>query len=99
MHCTGPAAAGMQRGGLQRSVAILLRNIGVERFRRSMHQVTGNALDRTVSNNALMHGVVGPACAPAIEQAYRPIGIAFTVRKPATEKTIPPRDRIGACAR
>src|SRR5437899_8107023 len=96
MHCARLAAVRMQRRGLQRRIAVLLRDIGFERFRRCMHQVTGKALDRTVRNNTFMDDVVGPMRAPPSKQADRPIWIAFAVRKPAADKAIAPRDRLGA---
>src|SRR5439155_21705813 len=94
MHCARLAAVRMQCRGLQRRIAVLLRDIGVERFRRCMHQVTGKALDRTVRNNTFMDDVVGPTRAPPIKQADRPIGIPFAVRNTAAEKSIAPLDHV-----
>ena len=88
-------AARVHRLGLQRRVAVLLREVGVERLGRRVQQVAGERGHRAVGDDVLVHRVVGPARAAAVEQAHVPVGIAFAVREPAAEEAVAPRHRVG----
>jgi hypothetical protein len=95
---TAPAA-GMHRVRLQRRIPVLLGDVAFQRFRRRVQQVAIQPADRTIGDHVLVHRIVAPARAPAIEKARRPVGIAFTMRKPASEKAIATRQRIGRVRR
>ena len=64
-----------------------------------MEQIAGKPRDRAVGEHVLVHGIVAPARAAAIEQAHVPVGIAFAVREPAAEKAVAARERVGESAR
>ena len=79
---------------LQRRVAVLLRDVVVDRLGRRVQQVAGEPHDRPVGDDVLVHRIVGPARAPAVEQAHVPVRIAFAVREPAAEEAIAARERV-----
>ena len=91
-------AARVHRRGLQRRVAVLLRDVLVERFGRRVQQVAGEPRPPPRRRDVLVHGVVAPARVAAIEQAHVPVGIAFAVREPAAEEAVAARHRVGASA-
>ena len=92
-------AARMHRFGLQGGVAVLLRHVAHRATRRTHAAGRPRGAHRPVGDDVLVHRVVGPARAPAIEKAQVPVGIAFAMRKPAAEKAVAARHRVGRGAR
>ncbi len=85
--------AGVHRRRLQAGVAVLLVEVALERLGGRVHQVAAQASDRAVGKHVLVHRVLAPPRAPAIEQARVPVGIAFAVPQPAAEEAIAARHR------
>src|SRR4029453_13858165 len=50
--------------------------------------------DLSIAQPWLVHGIVAPARATAIEESHVPIGIAFAMRKPAAEKPVATRKSV-----
>ena len=94
-HGAGALTAGMHRRRLQCRVMILLRKIGVERLRRRVQEIAGKAQDRSIGDYVLVHGVLAPARTTPVEEPHVPVGVPLAMRKPATEKTVAPRKRVG----
>ena len=83
-------AALMHRFGLERCIAILFRQVGIERLGRCVQQIAPEASDWPVREDVLVYGIIGPARVPAVEQAKRPVGIPFAMTEPSAKKTIAP---------
>jgi hypothetical protein len=88
-------AARVHRLGLKCRIAVLLGEIGIERLGRCVQQVAVEPSDRPVGDDVLVDDVIGPARVATVEQANRPVGIAFAMTKPAAE-SIAPRDSNAA---
>ena len=88
-------AARVHRLRLQRRVAVLLRDVVVDRLRGRVQEIAVEAHDRPVGDDVLVHRVVGPARAAPVEQPHVPVRVALAVREPAAEEAVAPRDRVG----
>src|SRR5258705_331125 len=84
----GPPASRAALLSTQRGIAVLLGDIGVDRFRRRMQQVAAQLSHRAVRDDLFVDEVVGPARTPAVEQASVPVRVAFAMREPAAEEAV-----------
>jgi hypothetical protein len=90
----GALAARVHRLGLQRRVAVLLGEVGIERFGGRVQQIARETAHRAVGDDVLVDGVVGPAGAPAVEKAHVPVGIAFAMGQPAAKQPVAAGERV-----
>src|SRR5690349_6939943 len=87
-------AARAHRLGLERRVAILLREIPIERVGGGMQQISPQPTDAACGNDVLMHHVFAPPRAASVEQPQLPVWITLAVREPAAEEAVATRHRI-----
>ena len=92
-------ATGVHRFRLQARVAVLLGEIGVERFRRRVQQISRESADGTIGNDVFVHIIHAPACVTAIEQPQVPVRVPLAVCKPAAEEAIAARYCISVVLR
>ena len=87
--------ARVHRLGLQRRVAVLLRDVGVDRFGGRVQQIAARA--RSTGPSATTFSCTGSSDQRARRRSNRRTfqsGIAFAVREPAAEEAVAPRHRV-----
>jgi hypothetical protein len=84
----GPLATGQRLVGRQRTVSVLLVEIGFQRLRRLVQEVARQGTDFSSGHDPLVDRIVGPARRAPIEQAQAPVGIAFAVAQVAPMKRL-----------
>ena len=81
-------ASRVHRLRLQRRVAVLLLDIALERLRRRVQQIAREASTGPSAMHVLVHRILAPARAAAIEEARVPVRIAFAVASQRPRKRL-----------
>src|SRR5512134_2988639 len=78
----------------ERGVAVLALEIGGEVVVGLVHQVALERAGRHREQHLLVHEVVAPARAQAVEKARAPVGVALAVGEPAAEEAVAPSHAV-----